>query len=53
MASILKAALLGLAVWATAAFAAEASAPFNPETRQIRAPGATRETPVLARCVGR
>lgn len=49
MASILKAALAGLAIWAGAAFSAEASAPFNPETRQIRAPGATRETPVLAR----
>jgi rare lipoprotein A len=49
MPSILKAALLGLAVWATAAFAAEASAPFNPEARQIRAPGLTREMPVLAR----
>ena len=49
MASILKAALAGLAIWAAAAFGAQASAPFNPETRQIRAPGATRETPVLAR----
>jgi rare lipoprotein A len=49
MASILKAALAGLALLAAAATGAEASAPFNPETRQIRAPGATRETPVLAR----
>jgi len=49
MASVLKAALLGLAFGATGICAAEASAPFNPEARQIRTPGVHRETPVLAR----
>ena len=49
MSSILKAALIGLAALAVTALSAEASAPFNPEARQIRAPGATRETPLLAR----
>lgn len=49
MVSILKAALLGLVLLASAVMSAQASAPFNPDTHQIRARDATRETPALAR----
>lgn len=49
MPSLVKVALLGLATLAPMTLSAHASAPFNPETRQIRTHSASEETPVLAR----
>ncbi len=49
MPSLLKAALLGLAVLAPMTLSAQASAPFNPEARQIRTNSASEETPSLVR----